>query len=111
MASKKKAIKVIGITGGMLCRLRSALGMTQTTFWKNINVTQSGGSRYEHGRKMPVHVELFIRMFYFDQTMQEAYESIGHKGDVADVFKKRQHRLASPDSNSMKLIKKELGLK
>lgn len=32
---------------------RRELGLSQADFWARVGVTQSGGSRYEHGRKIP----------------------------------------------------------
>ena len=33
--------------------IRRKLGLNQQEFWSRIGVTQSGGSRYESGRKIP----------------------------------------------------------
>lgn len=33
--------------------IREALGMNQSQFWGALGVTQSGGSRYESGRRIP----------------------------------------------------------
>lgn len=41
---------------------RNRLGMNQTDFWARFGITQSGGSRYESGRLMPVPVGLLLAL-------------------------------------------------
>ncbi len=41
------------ITPALIVKTRKDLNMNQAEFWAEIGVTQSGGSRYESGRKMP----------------------------------------------------------
>lgn len=36
---------------------------TQTEFWTRFGVTQSGGSRYESGRDLPIPVALLVLAF------------------------------------------------
>lgn len=43
-------------------RIRS--GMNQTEFWSPLGVTQSGGSRYENGRPMPLALWTLLEMTY-----------------------------------------------
>ncbi len=45
-----------------LFRQKSA--MNQTEFWSRIGVTQSGGSRYESGRNIPVPVQRLLLIAY-----------------------------------------------
>lgn len=45
-------------------RLRESFHLTQKDFWMPLGITQSAGSRYEHGRTMPRAVWLLIRQFY-----------------------------------------------
>jgi len=52
------------ITGADALKLRSKLGVNQSQFWSNLGVTQSGGSRYESGRKMPVVVQRLYWLTY-----------------------------------------------
>lgn len=40
--------------------IREKLGIAQGAFWALFGVTQSGGSRYEQGRKMPKQVALLV---------------------------------------------------
>lgn len=43
---------------------RKMLGLNQSEFWSRIGVTQSGGSRYETGRKMPKPVAMLVELVY-----------------------------------------------
>lgn len=40
--------------------------LNQTEFWKRVGITQSGGSRYEHGRAMPKPVETLVRLVHHE---------------------------------------------
>lgn len=44
--------------------LRKSLDMNQMTFWTQLGVTQSGGSRYENGRAIPKPVKLLLKLIY-----------------------------------------------
>lgn len=44
--------------------VRSKLGINQSKFWGAVQVTQSGGSRYESGRDIPAPVQLLLAMRY-----------------------------------------------
>lgn len=39
---------------------RHQLGTNQQTFWQSLGVTQSGGSRYETGRTIPLPVAILL---------------------------------------------------
>lgn len=43
---------------------RERLGLSQQTFWNALGVTQSGGSRYETGRRIPKTVQTLIDLVY-----------------------------------------------
>jgi transcriptional regulator with XRE-family HTH domain len=45
-------------------QLRKQTGLTQAAFWGKFAITQSGGSRYESGRTVPVPVRLLISLAY-----------------------------------------------
>lgn len=45
-------------------RVRLSSGLNQQDFWRKILVTQSGGSRYESGRKMPPAVQALFTVAY-----------------------------------------------
>jgi transcriptional regulator with XRE-family HTH domain len=47
--------------------LREKLGLGQKEFWLRVGVTQSGGSRYEAGRRLPSPVEQLLRLYYIEQ--------------------------------------------
>ena len=51
-------------TGEDVKALRGKLRLNQTQFWSKINVTQSGGSRYESGRASPRTVPLLLHLAY-----------------------------------------------
>ena len=48
-------------------KLRKKLGLSQTEFWSRIEVTQSGGSRYENGRLMPPPVRKLLGIVYLKE--------------------------------------------
>ncbi|NWK79773.1 helix-turn-helix transcriptional regulator [Aquitalea sp. LB_tupeE] len=50
-------------------QLRRQLGMNQSEFWQRIDVTQSGGSRYESGRPMPKPVRRLLGVVYLKETV------------------------------------------
>lgn len=45
-------------------KLREKLKLTQTNFWNPIGISQSGGSRYEHDRAIPVHIAILLAIRY-----------------------------------------------
>jgi len=45
-------------------KLREALRLNQSEFWSRVEVTQSGGSRYENGRAMPRPVRRLLGLVY-----------------------------------------------
>jgi len=44
--------------------MRIKLRRNQSQFWTPLGVTQSGGSRYESGRKLPAPVGLLLTIAY-----------------------------------------------
>ena len=48
-------------------KLRERLGLTEAEFWGRIEVTQSGGSRYENGRAMPRPVRKLLGIVYLNE--------------------------------------------
>ena len=59
-----KALKLFLTTGEAALTLRQKLALNQSEFWNRIKVTQSGGSRYESGRKLPRPVRLLLHLAY-----------------------------------------------
>ena len=43
---------------------RKKHGMNQSEFWSRVGVTQSGGSRYESGRNIPLPVQVLLQLTY-----------------------------------------------
>ena len=50
---------------------RQKLGINQTKFWSRVGVTQSGGSRYESGRKIPKPIQHLIVIAYGTSTQAQ----------------------------------------
>ena len=48
-------------------KLRKSLGLNQADFWGRIEVTQSGGSRYENGRPMSPPVRKLLGIVYLKE--------------------------------------------
>jgi len=47
--------------------VRRSLKLNQQEFWSRVGVTQSGGSRYENGRRMPKPVQELLRVVHVEQ--------------------------------------------
>ena len=56
--STKKPIQIDPVAA------RQKLGINQTQFWSRVGVTQSGGSRYESGRKIPKPIQHLLVIAY-----------------------------------------------
>lgn len=59
-----KKIKAPIIDSATAVRERNKLGLNQSQFWNKLGVTQSGGSRYEGGRKIPAPVKKLLYVVY-----------------------------------------------
>ena len=46
--------------------LRMELGLTQADFWMPVGVSQSGGSRYESGRKLPASTSTLLHLVHIE---------------------------------------------
>lgn len=46
--------------------LRIQLGLTQADFWSPVGVSQSGGSRYESGRKLPASISALLHLVHIE---------------------------------------------
>lgn len=62
MASK--AQKYWCKTGDDVRQKRVELYLTQKAFWERIGITQSGGSRYELGRRLPESIAMLLQLAY-----------------------------------------------
>ena len=61
MANKAKKVT---IDAAFCIKTRKRIGLTQLYFWKHLGVTQSGGSRYESGRRIPAPTRKLIYAVY-----------------------------------------------
>jgi len=52
--------------------LRKSLNLPQVEFWKLFGVTQSGGSRYENGRSVPLSTLMLLQIVYGSDRESEA---------------------------------------
>jgi len=67
-------------------QIRQRLSMNQQEFWARIGVTQSGGSRYESGRKMPKPVRELLRLVHI-----EGMELANAKRDDLEIIAYLKH--------------------
>lgn len=51
--------------------LRHSLGLNQSAFWSRFGVTQSGGSRYESGRNMPLPLQILVQS-WLDKAIDDS---------------------------------------
>ena len=50
--------------GDTIREFRKKMGVNQHEFWRRIGITQSGGSRYESGRKIPLTIKMLLHIAY-----------------------------------------------
>lgn len=66
-----------------LADFRKLRSETQTEFWGRFGIGQSGGSRYEQGRNVPMPVQLLIALYaqgvITDAHLAQLHETIGSK--------------------------------
>lgn len=59
---------------------RESLRENQSEFWGRFGVTQSGGSRYESGRRVPRPIGMLIHLFFTerinDLVLREALKKV-----------------------------------
>lgn len=53
-------------------KMRKKLLLNQNEFWSRVGVTQSGGSRYESGRRVPTAVQMLLTITYGTDKQAEA---------------------------------------
>ena len=70
------------ITGPEAKAKRIKLGLNQSEFWSPLGVTQSGGSRYESGRKIPRPVQKLLAIAYGTEKQAEAMVESLRKRDT-----------------------------
>lgn len=54
--------------------IRKSLGENQMNFWTRFGVTQSGGSRYESGRPIPLPLAMLISLWLAGELTDEQLE-------------------------------------
>lgn len=61
--------------------LRTKLGLTQGGFWAPVGVSQSGGSRYETGRKLPAAISALLHLVHIEgidlNTLKGQHAEVG----------------------------------
>lgn len=61
--------------------LRIKLGLTQGEFWAPVGVSQSGGSRYESGRKLPAAISTLLHLVHIEgidlKNLKGAHARVG----------------------------------
>ena len=62
--TKSKLPKLFLAKGEAALSYRRKLGMSQALFWSRVGVGQSGGSRYESGRRVPRPVQTLLHLAY-----------------------------------------------
>jgi DNA-binding transcriptional regulator YiaG len=60
------------ITSEAALFMRNRRQLNQTEFWRRVGVSQSGGSRYESGRKIPRPVQKLLAIAYGTEKQAEA---------------------------------------
>lgn len=64
-------------TGTDALAIRARMNMNQTQFWSRLGCTQSAGSRYETGRKLPKPVATLLVIAYgTEKQRQKALEAL-----------------------------------
>jgi transcriptional regulator with XRE-family HTH domain len=71
--------------------IRRRLRLNQHQFWSQIGVTQSGGSRYESGRRMPKPVRELLRLVHIEGI--ELSKARGNDLEVVSHLKAHNPRL------------------
>jgi len=69
--------KCIAIDSEFVVKQRNAQGLNQSEFWRPLGVTQSGGSRYESGRRIPAPTRKLIYLMHVQGLNAYQLEAIG----------------------------------
>ncbi len=75
-----KAPKLFIENGAEAVALRKKLAINQADFWARVKATQSGGSRYEHGRNIPKAMLYLLHFAYAPE--KRAQELLAYLRDV-----------------------------
>lgn len=71
-ATKRSKLK-FPKTPEQLVALRRSLNLSQTAFWTRLGVAQSGGSRYEGGRPLPLPVAKLLDIIYIKRISPDHF--------------------------------------
>ena len=85
--------------------LRRQIGMNQIDFWAAVGVTQSGGSRYESGRKMPAPVRELLRLVYIEQI--DLARIRGEDIEIVDYLKATHPDLYKSLGKAVKAVQRQ----
>ena len=58
-----------------ILEIRKAAGLNQQDFWSRYGVTQSGGSRYESGRNMPMPLRILLQLHQLGKIADKDIET------------------------------------
>jgi transcriptional regulator with XRE-family HTH domain len=75
--------------------LRRKLRLNQQDFWSRVGVTQSGGSRYETGRRIPRPVQELLRLVHVEGIALDVYGHVS-EGSGENIFIVRDGALVTP---------------
>ncbi|MQY50772.1 helix-turn-helix domain-containing protein [Rhodocyclus gracilis] len=64
-----KSINAKTVSGGDALAIRKEKQLNQAQFWGPIGVSQSGGSRYESGRKLPKPIQLLLAIAHGSEAV------------------------------------------
>lgn len=81
-------------------KIRASLGMNQSEFWNRIGITQSGGSRYEGGRKLPAPAQTCFDIAY--GTPEERETAIACLSGKAAASARKPQRAAAAKKSAKK---------
>ncbi len=85
--------------------IRRRLGLNQQEFWTRIGVTQSGGSRYETGRRMPKPVKELLRLVHVERidlskVKKEHVDIVAHlKSQHAQLYQRLRKAARNANKN------------
>ncbi len=76
----EKHITTDTFRNGSIKEVRLALRINQQEFWSRIGITQSGGSRYESGRRVPLPVKKLLVIAYGpDELFQKTVDELRYR--------------------------------
>lgn len=63
-STSRKLPRLLFSDNGDIPAFRRKHRLTQSDFWQQIGVSQSSGSRYEHGREIPLQIRMLLQIVY-----------------------------------------------